>query len=98
MIAQERIICKIRYAPGQTTHIIEIIGEVDEKQLKSQDCKAIIVKNRQYLNNEYPPYKLLIDKKEIVEIIIFQEKKRLIINKQNFALNPNIIQFTGVKT
>ena len=56
-----------------------------------------MVKNRQHVNNEYPSNKFLIDKKEIVEIIIFQEKERLIINRQNFAFDPNILQFTGVK-
>jgi len=98
MSAQEKIICKIRYTPGQTAHVIEIIGEVDEGRLKSQDYETIIVKNRQYINNEYPSNKFLIDKKEIVEITIFQEKKRLIVDKQDIALNPNVLQFTGINT
>ena len=90
MSAQEKIICKIRNTPGNSAHVVEVIGEVDEERLESQDYKTVIVKNRQYVNNEYPSNKFLIDKKEIVEIIIFQEKKRLIVDKQEIMLEREI--------
>ena len=46
-----KIICKILYTPGQTGHVIEIIGEVDKEHLLSDQYDWIAVENKKYLNS-----------------------------------------------
>ena len=93
-----KIICKILYTPGQTGHVIEIIGEVDKEHLLSDQYDWIAVEHKKYLNNQQNSHKSFISKEEIIKILVFKETMRFVLNKENLAWNSHVETFVGVKT
>lgn len=93
-----KLICKILYSPGQTGQMIEIIGEVDKEHLISEQYEWIAVEHKKYLNNESQSHKSFISKKEIIKILVFKERMRFVLNKENLAWNSHVHTFAGVKT
>ena len=93
-----KLICKILYTPGQTEHEIEIIGEVDKDHLISDEYEWITVEHKKCLNNEPQSHKSFIYKKEIIKILVFKEKMRFVLNKENLSWNSHVETFVRVKT
>jgi len=93
-----KIICKILYTPGQTGHIIEIIGEVDKEHLMSEKYDLIAIEHKKYLNNQSQSHKSFISKKEIIKILVFKETMRFVLNRENLTWNSHVQTFAGVKT
>ena len=93
-----KIICKILYAPGQTGHVIEIIGEVDKEHLLSDQYDWFAVEHKKYLNNEPQSHKSFISKNEIIKILVYKEAMRFVLNKENLTWNSHVKTFIGVKT
>jgi hypothetical protein len=93
-----KLICKILYTLGQTGNIIEIIGEVDKEHLISEQYDLIAVEHKKYLNNQPQSHKSFISKEEIIKILVFKEKMRFVLNKENLTWNSHVQNFVGVKT
>jgi hypothetical protein len=72
------LICKISFRSTELQTVLWIIGVVDKKQLFSPINSFIEVKN--YGNK-------VIGKDNIEEIIIYQEYKSIVVDKNSLAIN-----------
>ena len=93
-----KLICKILYTPAQTSHVVEIIGEVEKEHLISDKHELIAVEQKKYLNTQLPCHKSFISKRDIIKILVFKESMRFVPNKENLAWNSHVQTFVGVKT
>ena len=94
-----KLLCKIWFTPDNSNNKpIEIFGQIEMLQLNSQNCDWITVESRFYLNNKLHSKTSIIHKQEIIRIVIYNENKRYVIDKQSLALNMHVLSFIGVKT
>ncbi|MBA7645081.1 hypothetical protein ES703_52834 [subsurface metagenome] len=93
-----KLLCKILFTPDNSNHPIEIFGQIDKLQLNSQNCEWITLESKYYLNNRLHCKESIINKQDIIKIVIYQEKKRYVIDKESLALNTHVLSFIGVKT
>ena len=94
----KKLVCKIIYTPALSGHVIEIIGEVDKMHLFSPDYEWIVVEHKRYLHKEQYSNRTFIDKKEILDIIVFKKKIRYILNKDTLTWNSHVKSFIKIIT
>ena len=93
-----KMICKIVYTPGQSGHVIEVIGKVDEQHLISDQYEWVAVEHKKYLNNQPNSHKTFVHKNEIIKILAYKENMRFVLNKENVVWNSHVENFVGVRT
>jgi len=92
-----KLLCKIVFIPDNSTHPIEIVGQIDTLQLNSQHCEWIAVESTFYLDNKLHSRESIIHKQDILKILVYKENKRFVIDKESLALNTHVLSFIGVK-
>jgi hypothetical protein len=96
----KRLVCKIVYSPARSGQYIEIIGEVDKTQLLSAEHEWVAVDHKRYLHNGHDSYshKTFIDKKEIIDILVYKKQKRFVLNKDTLTWNTHVPAFLKINT
>lgn len=86
------------FTPALSGHVIEIIGKVDKMHLFSPDYETIMVEHKRYLHKEQYSNRTFIDKKEILDIIVFKQNFRYVFNKDTLAWNSHVKSFIKMNT
>ena len=86
-----KLVCKIVFSLERSKPLVEIIGEVDIKQLTSLENGLIVVETKYLSHNKIHISESVINKAAILAFYILGEKTKVEIDNENPTLLSTVI-------
>lgn len=88
-----KIPVKVVFTPENSPYPVEIVGFIDRLQLTSQQSEWITVESTYFRNNQLYTEDSIVPKRDIVQVVLYKENRRYVIDKESLALNTHVLYF-----